>query len=120
MRELTQEVLEGRGLLAVRRTMGPPYVYSTKVTPMGFDLFAHRCIPDYAKLCADIGRCLVRQENMNNCSMAQSLDLPLRVVEHVFEAFKHNGLIKYAESIGGGLHMDVFWVSPELRRKLES
>ncbi len=115
-----QEILEGRGMLEVYRTMGPPHVYSMYVTPMGFDLFAQKCIPQYAKLCADVGRCLVRQENMNNRSMAQALELPLRVVEHIFEAFQHNGLIKYAESKGGGLHMDVFWVSPELRRKLEA
>ena len=115
----TQEILEGRGYVEVHRTMGPPYVYSMKVTPMGFDIFAHKCIPDYTKLCADVGRCLVRQEHMSNRSMAQALNLPLRVVEHIFEAFQHNGLIKYAESIGGGLHMDVHWVSPELRRQLE-
>ncbi len=113
-----QEILEGRGLLEVSRTIGPPYVYSMKVTPMGFDQFAHKCIPDYTKLCADVGRCLVRQEHMNNRSMAQTLNQPLRVIEHIFEALQHNGLIKYAESIGGGLHMDVYWVSPELRRQL--
>jgi hypothetical protein len=115
----TQEVLEGRRLLEVRRTLGPPYVYSMKITPMGFDLFAHSCIPEYSKLCGDVGRCLVRKEYMDNRSMAQALDLPLRVVEHILEAFQHNGLIKYSESMGGGLHMDVYWVSPELRRKLE-
>jgi hypothetical protein len=86
---------------------------------MGFDLFAHTCIPEYSKLCADVGRCLVRNEHMNNRSVAQALKLPLRIVEHIFESFQHNGFIKYAESIGGGLHMDVYWVSPELRRKLE-
>jgi hypothetical protein len=41
------------------------------------------------------------------------------VSEHVFRLLESNGLITYAESIGGGLHMDVFWVSPELKRKLE-
>jgi hypothetical protein len=115
----SQEVLEGRNYIEVLRTMGPPYVYSMKVTPMGFDHFAHACLPDYSKLCADVGRCLVRMEHISNRSVAQSLNLPLRIVEHIFESLKHNGLIKYAESIGGGLHMDVYWVSPELRRQLE-
>ena len=115
----TQEVLEGRGFVEVHRTLGPAYVYSMKVTPAGFDLFAHACIPDYTRLCAEVGRCLVRQEHMNNRLVAQALNLPLRVTEHIFEALQHNGMIKYAESIGGGLHMDVHWVSPELRRQLE-
>ena len=115
----TQEVLEGRGLVEVHRTIGPPYVYSMKVTPMGFDLFARECVPDYSKICADVGRCLVRKEHMNNRSMAQALNLPLRITDHIFESFEYNGLIRYSESIGGGLHMNVYWVSPELRRELE-
>ena len=57
---------------------------------------------------------------MQPISETQALNLPLRIVEHIyFESLKHSGLIKYGESIGGGLHMDVYWVSPELRRKLE-
>jgi len=115
-----QQVLEGRGLLQVRRTLGQPHVYGMMVTLRGFDVFAHACIPDYAKLCADVGLCLVRQEHWNNHSMAHALQLPLRVVDHIFEAFQHNGFIKYGESFAGGLHMDVYWVSPELRRKLEA
>ena len=51
--------------------------------------------------------------------VAQELNQPIGIVEHVFESLAHNGLIKYAESMGGGLHMHVYWVSPELRRKLE-
>jgi hypothetical protein len=39
---------------------------------------------------------------MSNRSVAQALNLPLRVVEHIFESFKYNGMIKYGESIGGG------------------
>jgi hypothetical protein len=56
---------------------------------------------------------------MTNRSIARALNLSLRVVEHILEVFQRNGVIKYAESIGGGLHMDVYWVSPELRRQLE-
>lgn len=115
----TQEVLEGKGILELSRTMGPPHVNFMKVTPLGFDLFAHACIPDYSKLCADVGRSLVRQEHMTNGSLAQELKIPLRVVDHILEALRYNGLIKYAESIAGRLCIDVYWVSPELRRKLE-
>jgi hypothetical protein len=51
--------------------------------------------------------------------VAKELNQPIRIIEHIFESLESNRLIKYATSIGGGLHMDVYWVSPELRRKLE-
>ena len=44
---------------------------------------------------------------------------PKFLIEHIFKVFGNRGWIKYAESIGGDLYMDVWWVSPELRRKLE-
>jgi hypothetical protein len=55
-------------------------------------------------------------ERSDNSKVAAEQD---PVSEHVFRLLESNGLITYAESIGGGLHMDVFWVSPELKRKLE-
>jgi hypothetical protein len=116
----TQEVLENRGFLEVNRVIGPPHVYDFTVSPAGFDLFVHAAIPRYAELCANVGRHLVRGEHMSNRALAQALNQPNRLIEHILESLAHNGFIKYAESIGGGLHMDVYWVSPELRRMLEA
>ncbi len=54
---------------------------------------------------------------MNNRSVAEALNQPIRIVDHIFESLESNGLIEYGKSIGGGgSHIDVFWVSPELRR----
>jgi len=51
--------------------------------------------------------------------VAQELNQPTFLDEHVFRRLESNGLIKWGESLHGGLHMDVFWVLPELKRKLE-
>ena len=61
----------------------------------------------------------VNQRSVGQRSVAQDLKQPVLLMEHVFREFAASGFIKYAESIGGGLHMDVYWVSPELRRNLE-
>jgi len=45
----SQQVLEGRGLLAILRSMGPPSVHPMKITLLGFDQFAHACISDYTR-----------------------------------------------------------------------
>jgi hypothetical protein len=115
----TEEVLESRGYIVVHRVMGPPHAYDFNITTYGFDRFAHVGIPRYGELCADIARCIVRTENASNRGVAQELNQPIRIVEHVFESLAHSGLIKYTELMGGGLHMSVHWISPELRRKLE-
>jgi hypothetical protein len=116
----TQQVLEGRGLVKLHRVMGPEHAYDLTVSPVGFDLFAHAAIPEYGKLCADVARHLVRGEHMSNRALAPALNQPNRLIEHILESLAHNGYIKYAASMGGGLHMDVYWVSPELRRMLEA
>ncbi len=56
---------------------------------------------------------------MSHRSIAQELSQPMFLIEHIFHLLKSNGLLEYAESLGGGLHLDAFWVSPELKRKPE-
>jgi hypothetical protein len=115
----TEEILEGRRYIKMLPVIGPPHVYDFAITSAGFDQFAKVSIADYDKICADVATCLVRGQQMTNTSVAQALRQPIRIVEHIFESLKHNGLIKYATSFGGDLHMDVYVVSPELRRMLE-
>ncbi len=42
----------------------------------------------------------------------------MRIIDHILETLKHNGLIKSSQTLDGKIH--VYWVSPELRRKLEA
>ena len=115
----TQEVLDSRRYIKLYRAFGSPHAYSFSVEPFGFLQFVQVAFPDFGKICADVAGMLVRSESFSHRSIARDLNQPVFLIEHVFRAFASNGLIKYAESVGGGLHMDVCWVSPELRRKLE-
>lgn len=115
----TQQVLERQRYIQIFRVLGPPHAYDFSITSFGFDQFARTRIADYGKLCADVARLLVRHESMNNHGVAEALGMPIRIAEHILESLEGNGLIKFSKSIGGGLHLDVYWVSPELRRELE-
>jgi hypothetical protein len=116
----SEEVLEGRYCVRIHRVMGPPHAYDFAITTAGFDKFAQVGIPEYGKLCAEVARLLVREEHQSNTGVAQALSQPIRIIEHIFESLEHHGLIKFQTSHGGGgLDMYVYWVSPELRRKLE-
>lgn len=114
-----EEVLEGRGYVKVHRVMGPRHAYDLAITHYGFQQFARIGIPNFRLLCGEVERIIVRDKRTNNHAVAQELDQPIMVIEHIFGSMQKNGLIKYAESIGGGLHMDIYWMSPELRRKVE-
>jgi hypothetical protein len=50
---------------------------------------------------------------------AEELHQPKLIIEHILKVLEGRGWIKYAECGGGDLFMDVYWVSPELGRKLE-
>ena len=113
----TQEILENRLYIELYRVMGPPHAYDFKITSYGFDQFVHAAIPDYGQMCADVARLLVRDHHESNASIAQELNRPVMLINHALESFKHNGLIKSSETMDGTIH--VFWVSPEVRRKLE-
>jgi hypothetical protein len=115
----TQEVLEGRGYIRILRVLGTPHAYDFAITKYGFDQFARSGVPNYEKICSDVAHIIVRDEGTDNNTVAKELNQPIRIIEHIFEILEQKGLIKYAQSMGGGLHMDVYWVSPELRRKLE-
>ena len=115
----TLEILDSRSYIELHRTIGPPHVDAFSVRILGFDHYVRATIPDFNRIVGDVVRMLVREESMSHRGIAQELNQPTFLIEHVFRLLESNGFIKYGESIGGGLHMDVFWVSPELRRKLE-
>jgi hypothetical protein len=113
------EVLDNRGYIQLHRTMGPPHVDAFSVQSFGFDYYVAAAIPEFDRLCTSVARLLVQGETMSHRGIAQELQQKPFLIEHIFRLLGSRGLIKYAESIGGGLHMDAFWVSPELRRGLE-
>jgi|SRR5579871_107214 len=113
----TEEILEGRLYIAVLRVMGPPHAFDFGITSYGFDQFVQAAIPEYGKTFADVARLLVRAEQSTNFDAAQESNQPIRIIDHMFETLKHNGLLKSSQTIDGQIH--VWWVSPELKRKLQ-
>lgn len=121
----SQEVLAGHYYIKTSPTAGPPYVYHFTITTYGMRLFAEAGgVPDYAKNISDVARILVEGVLVNNTPVTNGcleseLNLPAMLVEHILEVLRDSGQIKYDTEIGGRLFMHVYWVSPELRRKME-
>jgi hypothetical protein len=115
----SQEILDSRGYIELHQTIGPPHVDDFSVRHFGFDQYVRTAIPEFNRIYTDVARMLVRGESMYHREIAQKLNQPTFLIEHVFRLLESNGLIGCGESIGGGLHLNVLWVSPELKRKLE-
>jgi hypothetical protein len=113
----SEEVLERRLYIEPFRVMGPPQAYSFKITSYGFDQFVQAAIPDYSRIFASVARLLVQEIHDRNVSIAKTLEQPIRIVDHILESLKHNGLIKFSQTMDGTIH--VYSVSPELRRRLQ-
>ena len=90
------------------------------MTPLGFDLYAQAKIPEIQSLIAEAGRRIVRNEQMDNKALADALHQPLRIMTHVLAVLESKGWIRTGPAYGCGYdHVDVLWVSLELKRWLE-
>jgi hypothetical protein len=113
----TEEILEGGLYIEVYRVMGPPHAFDFAITSYGFDQFIRTALPEYGGLCADVARLLVREEHTTNKGVAETLNRPIRIVDHIMESLRHNGFIKSSQTMDGSIH--VYWISPEIKRQLQ-
>jgi len=111
----SQKILQEYGFIEILRTLGLVEIYSFSITLFGFHEFAKAAIPNFGDLCSQVSAELVREEYPSGDSVAKTLGKPLRIVEHIFEMFEKNGLIKIARQHGGS-YMNVYDVSAKLRR----
>lgn len=115
----SQELLQTRGLLKLHYTLGH-HPQSTEVTLLGFDLYANAFIPCFQDLITDVGRQIVREEQTDNRALADLLNQPIRIITHILVLLESRGWLRTGEAYGVGYHhIDVLWVSPELKRWLE-
>lgn len=109
------EVLDGRGFIKARHTLGAPYAY-LNITLFGFDLYLRAYYKGYDELFRNICVRLAQSGGGDNWDIAESLNANLYVINHVFEVLESRGLVRLHKSIGGGVH--IFSVSVELKRLL--
>lgn len=115
----SQEILQTRGFVKLHYTLGH-HPQSTEVTARGFDLYAKAKIPGFRGIVVDVARLIVEGQHTHNRSLAEALNQPIRIITHVMAHFESKGWLETGEAYGGGYqHIDVLWVSPELKRWLE-
>lgn len=85
-----------------------------RVTHYGFDEYLRRTFDGYGALYDQVCLAILNQGLTDNKVIAQALNQPLSVVNHIMENLNNHGLVRAEKSIGGGQH--IFGISPELKR----
>jgi hypothetical protein len=115
----SQEILEEYGYITIHRTIGPHRIHAFSVTFLGFQQFAEIGVPRFNEVVCEVAAHLLRNEFSTGDSLAQALNQPLRVSEHILELLENKNLIKISRQYGGS-YMTVWQVSAKLRRMVEN
>ncbi len=110
------DVLEHEGFLELRRVMGGPgYVQACAITCLGFERYAESFIDGYDTTRNEIERCIVQDHLRDNRRIAEAINQPIMLVDHVLDVLERERLITHTMYMGGA--SEIHSVSPLLKRK---
>jgi hypothetical protein len=114
-------VLEGEGYIKISKTLGSglPSMAHFLFTNYGFEEYLTAFFPDYDEAVTPVAAAIVNSEHeqTSDRAIAEALDLPRLLVEHVLDTLESRGLIKCSRMTGP--ITSVYSVDPRLRRLLQ-
>lgn len=110
------EILDHKGYLHLTRTLGGGFPLLA-VTTYGFEQYARTFIPNYGAIFESVSFQLVNNGHTGNAQIADALEQPQAIVDHVLDVLASRGLIQLIKALGGQIF--VLSVTPELRRTLK-
>ena len=96
------EILEGEGYLDVSTVMGGG-IFSMKVTARGFEDYARNYLSDYDDIYRSVALEIVNRDAKHVKTIAEALEQPEVVVDHIVRELESMGMIKAQEFAGGSL-----------------
>ncbi len=87
------------------------------ITTTGFERSAKSGLPNYDAIFRDAAIAIVERSEGDNTGLAQDLQQPIRVIDHVLEMLELHSLLKLSRTNGGSC-LWFFNISPELKRRL--
>lgn len=110
------QILAERGYLRASHRLGSTLPRTLAVTDFGFDEYGHAYIPDYDFVIRSVALQIANHDLHTSDEIAEALDRPLAVVEHVIGLFEIKGYVRILRETG--LSLMIGGVSPELKRWL--
>ncbi len=116
----SQEILENKGFVKVRWSIGPRRIHKMSITEWGFNHFA-RTRQDFIHALHQVAVMIVRDGHNQSLDMVSNSNLKHRYVEHALYVLQSKGYIRTSPLYGSGhANTSVDYWSPELRRDIES
>jgi len=112
------EVLDRRMYIEGQKFLGSNDIKHLRMTSMGIEEYASLFFPEYAQFKTRVIAAIVNDKLADNYSIIRATGQPQLLVNHFLEDLANQGLCRISKSMGGGLHIHVFGVSPELKRLL--
>ena len=109
------EIMDKFGSIELHRTLGCD-LHSFKITEAGFELYARDCISNYQETIKTVKFALVNKQLSKNSAIAEEVNSPLLLIDHILNILEHSGDIKQSKMISGECHIN--YISPSLRRAL--
>jgi hypothetical protein len=113
-------VLEEQGYVRVHATLGAGIsgMSAFTITTPGFDSYLRGCRAGYDQTVERIAGDLVNAGSGSDRAIADRVGAPRVVVEHIFDLFDAQGLVRLTKM--SGPNTDVHYVSPQLKRALQT
>lgn len=94
------DILDQRGSIKLLRTMGGG-LFNYNVTEAGFEMYARSCIQDYDDTIKMVMRIIVNEGLTENNSIAERINKPIYLVEHIITILEHRECIRVIRALGG-------------------
>ena len=115
------DILDSQGYIeGEKRAGGNNLMHSFKLSVFGYEEYAQAYIPDYSSIITSVGSQLVNLRVEDSLIISNSINQPLRVVNHILELFEQKGFLEIHDVVGYGDHrLRVSLTGPALKRRLE-
>lgn len=116
------EVLYGRGYISCRKVLGGGGLANIphfSITNYGFGEYARVCINNYSSIIKSVALEIINNNKMNSDSLSEATKQPLLMIGHILDIFLDKGFIKASKLLAGRVLIQIYDVSPELKRSLK-
>lgn len=107
------DILDRKGYIEGTKVIGGAIPFF-QISHYGFDEYLRRVFSGYESIHSNVCLAILNENQTQNVQIAQRLNLPLPIVDHVMEDLKNRGLVRAEKFLGGG--QTIFSISPELKR----
>jgi hypothetical protein len=109
------EILDQNGYIELHGTLGSD-LDSYSILPYGFEKYARTYIPDYQETLQNVIIMIVNQGMRENIKIAETLNKPLYLIDHIYKLLETKGHVKLSNELGRS--NTIFEVSASLKRLL--